>query len=313
METAWDELLSATTTGHVFFTPQWQTSWWQAFGSNSSLLLLAVQRDTEVVGIVPLMCNGQRMSFIGSSDVCDYMDFVIRSGQEVAVLSKLLDYLGPMDWKSIDLQSLLPDSIALTHFAPLARQRGYQVEITQEDVSPQLVLPTSWEEYLSLLARKDRHELKRKLRRLSRVKSRYYVVEDGERLTQDLQDFVRLFEQGKDDKKEFMTAQMSGFFKEMANAVEARGYLRLTFLEVEEKRVASTICFDCWDHLHLYNSGYDPGYASLSVGLLCKAFCIRDGILEGKKHFDFLRGAESYKYDLGGQDVPIYRCVISKG
>jgi len=56
--------------------------------SNSELLLLAVQRDTEVVGIVPLMCNGQRMSFIGSSDVCDYMDFVIRSGQEVAVLSK---------------------------------------------------------------------------------------------------------------------------------------------------------------------------------------------------------------------------------
>jgi len=313
LKTVWDELLSATTTGHIFFTPQWQRSWWQAFGSNSELLLLSFQQDAEVAGVVPLMRNGQRMSFIGSSDVCDYMDFVIRSGQEVAVLSQLLDYLGPMDWKSIDLQSLLPDSITLTHFAPLARQRGYQVEITQEDVSPQLVLPTSFEEYLSLLARKDRHELKRKLRRLSRVKSRYYVVENGERLTQDLQDFFRLFEQGKDDKKEFMTAQMSGFFKEMANAVAAKGYLRLTFLEVEGKRVASAMCFNCWDHFHLYNSGYDPGYASLSVGLLCKAFCIRDGILEGKKHFDFLRGAESYKYDLGGQDVPIYRCVIAKG
>jgi len=313
LETAWDELLSATTTGHVFFTPQWQRSWWQAFGSDGELLLLAVKRDNEVVGIVPLMRNGQRMSFIGSSDVCDYMDCVIRPGHEVAVLSQLLDYLGPMDWKSIDLQSLLPDSIALTHFVPLARQRGYQVEITQEDVSPQLVLPPSWEEYLSLLTRKDRHELKRKLRRFSRVKSRYYVVEDVERLHPDLEDFFRLFEQGKDDKKEFMTAQMSGFFKEMANSVAAKGYLRLTFLEVEGKRVASTICFDCWDHFHLYNSGYDPGYASLSVGLLCKAFCIRDGILARKRHFDFLRGAEHYKYDLGGQDVPIYRCVISKG
>ena len=313
LETAWDELLSATTTGHVFFTPQWQRSWWQAFGSDSELLLLSVQRDNEVVGIVPLMRNGQRMSFIGSSDICDYMDFVIRPGHEVAVLSQLLDYLEPMDWKSINLQSLLPDSIALTHFAPLARQRGYQVEITQEDVSPQLVLPTSWEEYLSLLTRKDRHELKRKLRRLSRVKSRYYVVEDVERLPQDLEDFFRLFAQGKDDKREFMTAQMSGFFKEMANSVAAKGYLRLTFLEVEGNRVASAMCFNCWDHFHLYNSGYDPGYASLSVGLLCKAFCIKDGILEGKRHFDFLRGAEPYKYDLGGQDVPIYRCVISKG
>ena len=313
LEKDWDELLSATATGHVFFTPHWQRSWWQAFGSDSELLLLSVQWDTEVVGIVPLMCNGYRMSFIGSSDVCDYMDFVIRPGHEVAVLSQLLDYLGPMDWNSIDLQSLLPDSIALIHFAPLARQRGYQVEITQEDVSPQLALPASWEEYLSLLTRKDRHELRRKLRRLSQVKFHYYIVEDRERLPQDLKDFFRLFEQGRDDKKEFMTAQMSGFFKAMATSVATKGYLRLAFLEVEGKRVASAMCFDCWDHFHLYNSGYDPAYASLSVGLLCKAFCIKDGILEGKKHFDFLRGAEPYKYDLGGQDVPIFRCVISKG
>lgn len=313
LETVWDELLSATTTGHVFFTPQWQRSWWQAFGSNSELLLLSFQWDTEVAGVVPLMRNGHRISFIGSSDVCDYMDFIIRPGQEVAVLSQLLDYLEPIDWKSIELQSLLPDSIALIHFAPLAMQKGYQVEITQEDVSPQLVLPKSWEEYLSLLTRKDRHELRRKLRRLSHVQYLYYVVKDIERLPQDLEDFFRLFAQGNDDKKEFMTDQMSGFFKAMVTSMAAEGYLRLTFLEVEGKRVASTICFDCWDHFHLYNSGYDPGYASLSAGLLCKAFCIRDGILEGKRHFDFLRGAEHYKYHLGGQDVPIYRCVISKG
>ena len=110
-----------------------------------------------------------------------------------------------------------------------------------------------------------------------------------------------------------MTDQMRGFFEIMASGVAAKGYLRLAFLEVEGQRVASAICFDCGDHFHLYNSGYDLDYASLSVGLLCKAFCIREGILEGKKYFDFLRGTERYKYHLGGQDVPIYRCVISRG
>ena len=313
LETAWEELLSAFTTSHIFFTPQWQRAWWQAFGSGCELLLLSVQQDGELVGIAPLMRQQDRISFIGSSDVCDYMDFIARRGQEVATLSQLLDYLEPMDWNSIDLQSLLPHSLALSHFAPLAKQRGYLVEITKEDVSPQLVLPSSWEQYLSQLKRKDRHELRRKLRRLSQVKSRYYVVEDGERLPQDLGDFFRLFEQGKGDKKGFMTDQMRGFFKAMANAVAAKGYLRLAFLEVDGQRVASAICFDCWDHFHLYNSGYDPGYAYLSVGLLCKAFCIREGILEGKRRFDFLRGAEPYKYDLGAQDVPILRCVISRG
>ena len=144
LETAWEELLSASTTSHIFFTPQWQRAWWQAFGDDNQLLLLSVQRDSELMGIIPLMHKGERISFIGNSDVCDYMDFVVRRGQEDAILSQLLDYLEPMNWNSIYLQSLLPHSLALSHFAPLAQQRGYLVEITKEDVSPQLVLPSSY-------------------------------------------------------------------------------------------------------------------------------------------------------------------------
>jgi CelD/BcsL family acetyltransferase involved in cellulose biosynthesis len=313
LETAWDELLSASTNSHIFFTPQWQRVWWQAFGNGNKLLLLSIRRNAELVGIAPLMHKGERISFIGSSDVCDYMDFVARQGQEVAIFSQLLDYLEPMDWNSIDLESLLPDSLALSHFVPLAQQRGYLVEVMKEDVSPQLVLPSSWEEYLSQLKRKDRHELRRKLRRLDQTKStRFYTISEKGQLYQDLADFFRLFELSGDEKAGFMTDQMRVFFEAMAHSLAEKGYLRMAFLEVEGQRVASAICFDCWDHFHLYNSGYDPGYASLSVGLLCKAFCLKEGILEGKRRFDFLRGAEPYKYHLGGQDVPIYRCVISR-
>ena len=38
---------------------------------------------------------------------------------------------------------------------------------SQDDVSVILDLPATWEEYLQLLDTKQRHELKRKLRRLS--------------------------------------------------------------------------------------------------------------------------------------------------
>lgn len=277
------------------------------------MLLLSVRQDGELIGIAPLMRSGDTISLIGSSDVCDYMDFIACDGQERAFLALVLDRLESINWRYMDLHSLLPHSMALGHLAPLARERGYLVEITQEDVSPQLVLPSSWEGYLSQLTRKDRHELRRKLQRLSRVQSHFYVVQDGERLSRDLKDFFRLFEQGRGGKEEFMTDQMRGFFEAMASSMAAKGYLRLAFLEVGGQRVASAICFDCWDHFHLYNSGYDPDYAPLSVGLLCKSFCIREAILEGKRRFDFLRGAEPYKYDLGGQDVPIYRCLISRG
>ena len=314
LEKSWQELLAACTTNHIFLTPQWQGAWWQAFGSGSQLLLLSVQRDTELMGIVPLMRQEEKISFIGSSDVCDYMDLIARRGQEVAIFSQLLDYLEPMDWNSIDLQSLLPHSLALSHFAPLAQQRGYLVEITREDVSPQLFLPSSWEKYLSQLKRKDRHELKRKLRRLDQVKStRFYTIAEKGQLRQELAGFFELFKLSGGEKAGFMTDQRRDFFEAMSHSLAEEGYIRLSFLEVGGILVASALCFDYENELYLYNSGYDPAYASLSVGLLLKVFCLKEGILEGKRRFDFLRGAEPYKYDLGGQDVPIYRCVISRG
>ena len=51
-----------------------------------------------------------------------------------------------------------------------------------------------------------------------------------------------------------------------------------------------------------YQSGYDPAWRSKSVGLVLLAHTVRDAFAEGLAEFDFLRGDEPYKYDLGGKD-----------
>lgn len=312
LEEGWRGLLQACSECHVFFSPGWHRTWWQHFGVGRELLLLSVHRGGELVGIAPLMREGDTISLVGSDDVCDYMDFIARPGEEKAFLTAVLDHLEPLGWRQVELHSLLPHSVALGHLVPLARERGHHVETAQEDVSPQLMLPTHWDDYLEGLTRKDRHEMRRKMRRLSQEGYRFSMVEGGEGLHRDMEDFFSLFARGRDEKRGFMTDQMRGFFRDMASATAEEGYLRLAFLEVAGERVAAALCFDCRDHLHLYNSGYDPAHSALSVGLLCKALCIREGILQGKRRFDFLRGAESYKYHMGGEDVPLYRCLVSR-
>jgi CelD/BcsL family acetyltransferase involved in cellulose biosynthesis len=67
-----------------------------------------------------------------------------------------------------------------------------------------------------------------------------------------------------------------------------------------------------YDHcIYLYNSGFDRTYHSLSAGLVCKILAIKAAIAQGKKRFDFLKGAEFYKAHLGGKAVPLYRCQIT--
>ena len=62
----------------------------------------------------------------------------------------------------------------------------------------------------------------------------------------------------------------------------------------------------------LYNSGYDPDYSKLSVGLLLKALCLKEAIEDGKEYLDFLRGKEPYKYDLGAKDVQLYQVILRR-
>ncbi len=88
--------------------------------------------------------------------------------------------------------------------------------------------------------------------------------------------------------------------------------MELFFLTLGGVRAAAVLCFCGSEESLLYNSGYDPSYAYLSVGLLSKALALRKAIEEGKTRFDFLRGAEPYKYDLGARDVPVYRVAVRR-
>ena len=311
LDAKWQELLTNSANNHIFFTAQWLKAWWQVFGSNYELILLSIYHDSRLVGIAPLKRKDKTLSFVGSSDVCDYMDFIALKGREEYVFIRLMDYLEQLEWNRFELDSVLPGSPTLKSLVPLVRQRGYQIEINQKNVSPQLFLPSSWENYLALLGAKDRHEIRRKLRRLEQGNTVNYVTTtEPEQMPQALESFFKLFQLSNTEKANFMTAQKRAFFTTMVSSLAEKNNIRLSFLEVDGVRAAAALCFDYNRDRYLYNSAYDPAYSSLSVSLLLEVFDIQDAIKNGKTRFDFLSGNEPYKYDLGGQDVPISQCVI---
>ena len=114
------------------------------------------------------------------------------------------------------------------------------------------------------------------------------------------------------EKDEFLIPEREEFFLDLARELAPRGMFKLYFLEVDDKKVASCICFDYDDAYLLYNSGYDPEYSSLSVGLLNKTLTLKEAIDEGKHTFDFLRGTERYKYDLGGKNQLVRQLIIRR-
>jgi len=292
--------------------PAWLKVWWQELGAGAELYLGSVRQGERVIGIAPLLVNEKTASFIGSADVCDYLDFVVAPGRERDFFNVLLDDLREKGINQLDLRPLRLDSTVLTHLVSIAQNRGYEVLCHPEDVSLELDLPSTWDEYLATLNKKQRHEVRRKLRRLWEAgKVDYHIVQDRVAVHDAMDAFLKMFTESRQDKAAFLTAQMESFFRSLAKAMAEIGLLRLGIIKLDKVPAAMTMGFDYNDSHYLYNSAYDPQYNSLSVGLLCKVLCLKESIQEGKKRFDFLKGGETYKYHLGGGEVPLYSCQIT--
>jgi len=178
-----------------------------------------------------------------------------------------------------------------------------------QEVSPYILLPDSWDTYLETLERTDRKELKRKFRRLETINHIFRFVDAG--MGSSFEEFVRLHRLSDASKNQFMTEQTKNFFRELLTLEIPGWQQKLAILSIEDKTVASVFYFESEKEVLLYNSGYDPEQKFYSVGLLLIANLIKKSIEDHKSKFDFLRGNERYKYDLGGKDERLFQFIFS--
>lgn len=313
LEAEWLGLLSLSPEPVPFLHPTWQRAWLEEFQEGRDLLLLAVRDGERLVGLAPLLRQDCGLTLVGHYSICDYMDVVAAPGRESEVIAAVLEALQGEEWRELELRGLREGSPTLALLPALAEGLGWQVSQELEAVSPRLELPATWEEYLARLSGKDRHELRRKLRRLAQGREvELRVLTSSQETAAGLAELLRFMVESREDKARFLTEKMEQFFYRAVAALSEEGMVRLYLLELDGRTAAAVLCFDLGNRLYVYNSGYDPAYASLAVGLLSKALCLRDAIEQGRQCLDFLRGTESYKYDLGARDQRIYRCLIGR-
>ena len=310
----WNNILVDCAGDTVFITPNWQEIWWNRFGDGQQIHLKQILNDSVIIGIAPLMLNEKLLTFIGDSDLYDYMDFPHRKGNESLFFESLWNFVLPLDWEVMRLESIPEDSATLKYLKNMAINDGYEVDSIESDKTPFLELPSSWDDYLSHLRKKDRHELRRKIRRLENngafEQIKFELTFDT--LEESMDCFFQLMSMSSFEKKEFLAADRKAFFMEIASDLSERSQFDLFFMEIGGEKVAGCICFDYDDQYLLYNSGYRTDMSHLSVGLLNKAFTIKHAIDIGKKEYNFLRGTERYKYQLGAQDRSVFDLVIQR-
>jgi len=317
---AWNEVEGAGQSVNPFLSWDWQWTWWEAFGADLDLHCLVVREQDLVLGIVPLQSAGPdspTLVFGGGVGLSDHLGFVFRPGRAdevaAAALGHMLETVGKAAPVTFELHYLRDGSPELEALRQAAGSLDLVQDLIQEEVSPRVTLEGGFDAYLTeSLNKKDRHELRRKLRRLDSEQPGWSLVSQVDlALEPALDAFFGLVRASGAHKVEFLNPKVEEFIRAACARFEERGWLRLQFIQASGRLIAATCGFTVDGTWNLYNSGYDPEQAALSPGLICVAEGIRVAIEDGCQVADFLRGSEAYKYHLGAKDEPLWRLRLS--
>jgi CelD/BcsL family acetyltransferase involved in cellulose biosynthesis len=324
LQDAWNRLVDQNHSNVPFLRYGYLETWWQTHGGgewpDAQLALVTAEEAGRLVGIAPLFYTpnhqGQaRLMLLGSIEVSDYLDLIVEQGLLQVFVDALLPFLagaGLPAWQSLDLYNLFEDSPTLSALESAAQRLGWAQKAERVYHCPAIPLPGDWETYLAGIDKKQRHEVRRKMRRLEAadVPSRWYVVTDESTLDEEMKAFTTLMEQDE-DKARFLTPPMRLFMQSVVHWAFSEGLLHLAFLEIDGKKAAAYFAFDYQNRLWVYNSGIDRAFLEYSPGWVLLGYQLQWANETGRSAFDFMRGDEEYKYRFGGIDRYLQRLTLT--
>ena len=349
----WDALAARTPWATPFSRHCVQRAWWDAYGATAheqTVVVVDGANPDEIIGIVPLMHRHElepgdlaarttlrhqpgpalrpvpasaTAVFFGASYHADYATVLAAPGDLNRACEAIAQWLATQDqsrWDVVDLRRLRdgdPAADALTKALEWAAPGAcWSVTREQEDVCPIVTLApgTDYEGFLATLGGKERHEIRRKVRRAETAGE--VRLERSANPIDDLDAFVELHQKRWGVEGLFPPTEggaasrrfFAGLFEDCAPA----GIVDLSFLTVGGRRIAAGVTFDDGDAVYYYNAGVEPDARELSPGVVMVARYIQRAIELGRTRLDFLRGDEPYKYEWGAGDSPIERRLVQR-
>ena len=326
LENEWNELLDKSSSHVPFLRYEYLETWWQMRGGGEwqpecSLVIITARQNGKLAGIAPLFYTPDHqgkpcLMLLGSIEISDYLDLIAPAEiipEFVRGLLKCIEQADLPKWQVLDLYNILDNSPTLAALEAAASSDGllYQQEKLQH--SPYIPLPGDWEAYLAGIDKKQRHEIRRKLRRAenAEVPVRWYLAEDAQALDTEIDAFLDLMKQDE-DKAKFLTEPMKETMRALMHCAFENGCLQLAFLEVDGHKAAAYASFDYLNRIWVYNSGLNFSFVEYSPGWVLLGHLLKWANENGRSEFDFMRGDEDYKYKFGGIKRDVMRVRVER-
>ena len=282
----------------VFQSPDWLIPWWRHFAPGQ-LTCIAVWRGDDLVGLAPLYREegSTRLLPLGIS-LSDSLDVLIPEGPGLVLCALQEEIARIPGCSEVCFPDVAPDACVLSL---TSNRRARNTSPAQ--TSPELPLGPP-DDCLRHVPPHQRQNLRTAE---NRARRRGCALADVSQA--DLPRFLPALMQLHCARQRHLgrgglgaDARVLPFFREAFGALAGEGVVRAYSLICEGRLSGGYLGFLHRGRASYYFGGFDPKFAFESPGTILIGHAMRCAAAEGARMFDFLRGAEPYKYAWGAQD-----------
>jgi CelD/BcsL family acetyltransferase involved in cellulose biosynthesis len=312
----WSELFERAASASPFQSPAWLLPWTRTF-LHEGLWTLTVREAGRLVGLLPLFIHrwpdGMRQLTLIGNGVTDHLDLLAEPGRAGDIAAAVLAFIQSRAdaWDAVDWRDLPAGSPLIA----ASEAFGADLRIEAEEPCPARPLAARAEAVLGALPRKRRENVSRRRRRLAEQGEVSVVLADASNRIDLLSALLELHARRWESRGEagvLADAAVQAFHEQATAALLQAGMLQLQALRLDGEIIAAHYGLRWGRTAYSYIHGFAPDHAAFAPSTLLIVEAMEEAVRAGCTTFDFLRGREPYKYDLGGADQPKVRVRFTR-
>ncbi|MBI4667951.1 MAG: GNAT family N-acetyltransferase [Elusimicrobia bacterium] len=302
----WEKIFAGNDSLSIFSSPQWHLAWWTSMGVGRKACALVAEKGSEVIGILPLCIYRAswdelklRILELSGGSQNDCQDIIAAQGEQQRVMEAFAEVFAGL-CRKVDIVRLRNISAGSVLSQWLLRnEKGAYIS---EDPLP--FLPLTGRVYSELeksWSTSHRGDLRRQRRRLEALAALSLQTEnDEQQIMRRLPDFfaalkARWAGQGFSATRA-LSLRHRRLFAELTRTMAPLGQIHFSVLKLNNDPISYHFGFFANGVLYWYRPTYEIKYQNYSPGKVHIAMLLELGCQSGWSGFDFLLGAEPYKY-----------------
>lgn len=305
----WADLHERSPLAEPFNSPEWITSWLEAFWKDRPTAFFFIWNDRQLVGLVPMLedesgdlwCPHSLVNPVNSQG--PRASVLLEGEATEPVVESVLGELERLGRRTrVALKNLPVGSPIIPSLSRGADAHGMGWACREETSSLIVDLEGDWETYLAGRTKHVRSEIRRKRKRFSEAgRAALRIASDVESVKASLQQIKEVErESWKEKEGSSITAggDVEGFFEVLTVRLAAKGSVRIYVLDLDDRPVAHAVCAVARQDVYALKTSYGTDWAHLSPGAVLMGHVIEDAFKQRFRALDFMGAPEAWKQQL---------------